>query len=58
MTRVLDILEIFLNFHGYRYLRLDGATKIEQRQIMTERFNSDNQNSSFHSIVPFRWSRN
>jgi helicase SWR1 len=41
MTRVLDILEIFLNFHGYRYLRLDGATKIEQRQIMTERFNSD-----------------
>jgi helicase SWR1 len=43
MTRVLDILEIFLNFHGYRYLRLDGATKIEQRQIMTERFNSDNK---------------
>jgi helicase SWR1 len=41
MTRVLDILEIFLNIHGYRYLRLDGATKIEQRQIMTERFNSD-----------------
>lgn len=43
MTRVLDILEIFLNIHGYRYLRLDGATKIEQRQIMTERFNSDNK---------------
>ena len=43
MTRVLDILEIFLNFHGYRYLRLDGATKIEQRQIMTERFNSDSK---------------
>ncbi|KAK9246214.1 SNF2 family N-terminal domain-containing protein [Lipomyces tetrasporus] len=41
MTRVLDILEQFLNIHGYRYLRLDGATKIEQRQIMTERFNSD-----------------
>ncbi|KAK9346090.1 SNF2 family N-terminal domain-containing protein [Lipomyces starkeyi] len=41
MTRVLDILEQFLNIHGCRYLRLDGATKIEQRQIMTERFNSD-----------------
>lgn len=41
MTKVLDILEQFLNIHGYRYLRLDGATKIEQRQIMTERFNSD-----------------
>ncbi|KAK9448209.1 SNF2 family N-terminal domain-containing protein [Limtongia smithiae] len=41
MTKVLDILEKFLNIHGYRYLRLDGATKIEQRQIMTERFNAD-----------------
>ncbi|RUP42852.1 SNF2 family N-terminal domain-containing protein [Jimgerdemannia flammicorona] len=41
MTRVLDILEIFLNIHGYRYLRLDGATKVEQRQFLTERFNND-----------------
>ncbi|KAG9297571.1 hypothetical protein G9A89_007646 [Geosiphon pyriformis] len=41
MTRVLDILEIFLNIHGHRYLRLDGATKIEQRQLLTERFNHD-----------------
>lgn len=41
MTKVLDILEIFLNFHGYLYLRLDGATKIEDRQYITERFNTD-----------------
>jgi helicase SWR1 len=41
MTKVLDILEQFLNIHGHRYLRLDGATKIEQRQILTDRFNSD-----------------
>ena len=41
MTRVLDILEQFLNIHGHRYLRLDGQTRIEQRQILTERFNSD-----------------
>lgn len=41
MTRILDILEIFLNFHGYLYLRLDGATKIEDRQYITERFNAD-----------------
>ncbi len=27
MTRILDILEIFLNFHGYLYLRLDGGYK-------------------------------
>ncbi|KAI4105980.1 MAG: hypothetical protein L6R37_002441 [Teloschistes peruensis] len=41
MTKVLDILEQFLNIHGHRYLRLDGSTKIEQRQILTERFNND-----------------
>jgi helicase SWR1 len=41
MTKMLDILEQFLNIHGHRYLRLDGATKVEQRQILTERFNND-----------------
>ncbi|KAJ3053524.1 hypothetical protein HK097_004118 [Rhizophlyctis rosea] len=38
---MLDILEIFLNIHGHRYLRLDGATKPEQRQTLMERFNRD-----------------
>ncbi|CCK69629.1 chromatin-remodeling protein SWR1 KNAG_0C05310 [Huiozyma naganishii CBS 8797] len=41
MTKVLDVLEQFLNYHGYLYMRLDGATKVEDRQILTERFNSD-----------------
>lgn len=43
MTKILDILETFLNFHGYLYLRLDGATKIEDRQYITERFNVDSR---------------
>ena len=43
MTKVLDILEQFLNIHGHRYLRLDGATKVEQRQVLTERFNNDDR---------------
>ncbi|KAJ7647815.1 SNF2 family N-terminal domain-containing protein [Roridomyces roridus] len=43
MTKILDILEIFLNFHGYLYLRLDGATRVEDRQYITERFNADNR---------------
>jgi len=41
MTKVLDILEQFLNIHGHRYLRLDGSTKVEQRQALTDRFNND-----------------
>lgn len=41
MTRMLDILEAFLNHHGHIYLRLDGTTKIEQRQVLMDRFNND-----------------
>ncbi|GME92474.1 unnamed protein product [[Candida] boidinii] len=41
MTKVLDVLEKFLNIHGYKYMRLDGATKIEDRQLLTEKFNKD-----------------
>lgn len=33
MTKMLDVLEAFLNFHGHIYLRLDGSTKIDQRQV-------------------------
>lgn len=47
MTKVLDILEQFMNLHGHRYLRLDGATKIEQRQVLTERFNTDPRTLAF-----------
>ena len=35
MTKMLDVLERFLNHHGYIYLRLDGTTKVEQRQVST-----------------------
>lgn len=41
MARMLDVLEEFLTMHGHTYLRLDGATGIEQRQVLVERFNSD-----------------
>jgi len=34
MTRMLDVLEAFLNFHGHIYLRLDGTTRVDQRQVM------------------------
>ncbi|KAI9053366.1 hypothetical protein LZ554_002325 [Drepanopeziza brunnea f. sp. 'monogermtubi'] len=47
MTKVLDILEQFLNIHGHKYLRLDGSTKIEQRQVLTDRFNNDKRILAF-----------
>ena len=33
MTRMLDVLEQFLNYHGHIYLRLDGSTRVEMRQV-------------------------
>ena len=47
MTKMLDILEQFLNIHGHRYLRLDGTTKIDQRQILMDRFNNDDRILAF-----------
>ena len=41
MTKMLDVLEVFLNLHGHTYVRLDGATKVEERQWLMDRFNSD-----------------
>ncbi|XP_057253357.1 helicase SRCAP-like, partial [Pezoporus wallicus] len=41
MTRMLDVLERFLTYHGHIYLRLDGSTRVEQRQALMERFNAD-----------------
>lgn len=41
MTRVLDVLEAFLSMHGHAYLRLDGATRVDRRQALVERFNAD-----------------
>ena len=43
MTKVLDILEQFLNIHGHRYLRLDGTSRVEQRQMLMDRFNNDDR---------------
>jgi SNF2 family DNA or RNA helicase len=41
MTKMLDVLESFLNLYGYSYCRLDGSTKPEQRQLLVQRFNTD-----------------
>lgn len=40
MTRVLDILEDYLNWREFKYLRLDGSTKAEERSKMLSDFNA------------------
>lgn len=41
MSKMLDILEAFLNMNGHTYLRLDGGTNVDRRQRLMDRFNSD-----------------
>ncbi|XP_020576990.1 protein PHOTOPERIOD-INDEPENDENT EARLY FLOWERING 1 isoform X2 [Phalaenopsis equestris] len=41
MTKMLDILEAFINLYGYTYMRLDGSTLPEQRQTLMQRFNTN-----------------
>jgi SNF2 family DNA or RNA helicase len=41
MSRMLDVLESFLNLHGHTYVRLDGATDVDKRQRLMDRFNND-----------------
>jgi SWI/SNF-related matrix-associated actin-dependent regulator 1 of chromatin subfamily A len=38
---MLDILEVFLEKIGYRFLRLDGSTPVGERQEMIDEFNTD-----------------
>ncbi|KAH8583601.1 Swr1p like SWI SNF3 family ATpase with a HSA domain at the N-terminus [Cryptosporidium sp. chipmunk genotype I] len=41
MSKMLDVLESFINYRGYNYLRLDGNTKVDDRQKLVNRFNRD-----------------
>lgn len=41
MTRMLDILEDYLELSGYKYCRIDGSIPREERQNMIDRFNND-----------------
>ncbi|GAA0144325.1 hypothetical protein LIER_04807 [Lithospermum erythrorhizon] len=41
MTKMLDILEAFINIYGYTYMRLDGSTLPEDRQMLMQRFNTN-----------------
>jgi ATP-dependent helicase STH1/SNF2 len=40
MTQLMNIMQNYFDFRGYRYLRLDGATKADDRDSRMELFNS------------------
>ncbi|KAJ9538431.1 hypothetical protein OSB04_031164 [Centaurea solstitialis] len=40
MTRLIDVLEVYLQLHEFRYLRLDGSTKTEERGTLLKQFNA------------------
>lgn len=40
MTKVMDIMEDFLKMMGWKYLRLDGGTKTEDRAGHVQQFNA------------------
>eukprot|EP00252_Welwitschia_mirabilis_P025329 TRINITY_DN7867_c0_g1_i1.p1 TRINITY_DN7867_c0_g1~~TRINITY_DN7867_c0_g1_i1.p1 ORF type:complete len:1150 (+),score=277.75 TRINITY_DN7867_c0_g1_i1:156-3605(+) len=53
MTRLMDILEIYLNLHCFKYLRLDGTTKTEERGTLLQKFN-DPQSPYFMFLLSTR----
>ncbi|PHJ25452.1 swi2 snf2 srcap ino80, partial [Cystoisospora suis] len=40
-SKMLDVLEAWINHQGFTYVRLDGSTKVDQRQRIVTRFNSN-----------------
>lgn len=41
MTQIMNIMEDFLLYRGYKYLRLDGSTKADDRTSLLQDFNAD-----------------
>uniref|UniRef100_A0A915Q019 SWI/SNF-related matrix-associated actin-dependent regulator of chromatin subfamily A containing DEAD/H box 1 homolog n=1 Tax=Setaria digitata TaxID=48799 RepID=A0A915Q019_9BILA len=39
-TSIMDILEVYLRLHDYRYCRLDGSTPVMERQELINEYNS------------------
>ncbi|CDR94707.1 snf2-related chromatin remodeling factor SRCAP, putative [Babesia bigemina] len=40
-SKMLDILENWINFMGFTYVRLDGSTKVDMRQRIVTKFNEN-----------------
>ncbi|KAF9014915.1 SNF2-family ATP dependent chromatin remodeling factor snf21 [Cyathus striatus] len=47
MTKVMDIMEDFLKMMGWKYLRLDGGTKTDERASFVQQFNASDEYKVF-----------
>ena len=47
MTKLLDILQDFLDLQSYSYCRIDGSVKMADRQLGIEAFNNDREKFIF-----------
>lgn len=57
-TRLMDLLEVFLQDMGMKYLRLDGSTPVKDRQELIDEYNAaaqaqDSGDSSTEAIPVF-----
>ena len=42
MTQLMDIMVYYFEYRGFKFLRLDGTTKVEDRDKHMQQFNSEN----------------
>jgi len=42
MTHLMDIMELYFDYKGYKFLRLDGSTKADERGERVALFNKEN----------------
>lgn len=54
MTRLLDVMEDYLEWKGYSYLRLDGSTVGSERGALIQNFNSP-QSEAFIFLLRYTW---
>lgn len=48
MTKMLDLLEDFLENEGYKYERIDGGITGGMRQEAIDRFNGETESTNVH----------
>ena len=51
MTKMLDILEDFLEYEGFKYERIDGGITGALRQDAIDRFNGRHKHHKFSFLV-------